>query len=103
MGSLNVLNFALRQNAKVFFTSTSEVYGDPEVHPQPESYKGSVNPTGIRACYDEGKRCAESLFYAYNRYRVTTIEPYYVMYACSFIAYFLKQKFKFFTVSKIST
>ncbi len=67
LGSLNVLNFALRQNAKVLFTSTSEVYGDPEVHPQPESYKGSVNPTGIRACYDEGKRCAESLFYDFHR------------------------------------
>ena len=67
LGSLNVLNFALQKNAKVLFTSTSEVYGDPEVHPQPESYKGSVNPTGIRACYDEGKRCAESLFYDFHR------------------------------------
>tara|TARA_Y100001970_G_scaffold290441_1_gene424204 strand:+ start:2773 stop:3714 length:942 start_codon:yes stop_codon:yes gene_type:complete len=67
LGSLNVLNFALQKNAKVLFTSTSEVYGDPEVHPQPESYRGSVNPTGIRACYDEGKRCAESLFYDFHR------------------------------------
>lgn len=67
LGSLNVLNFALQKKAKVLFTSTSEVYGDPEVHPQPESYKGSVNPTGIRACYDEGKRCAESLFYDFHR------------------------------------
>jgi UDP-glucuronate decarboxylase len=67
LGSLNVLNFALQKNAKALFTSTSEVYGDPEVHPQPESYRGSVNPTGIRACYDEGKRCAESLFYDFHR------------------------------------
>jgi len=67
LGSLNVLNFALQKNARVLFTSTSEVYGDPEVHPQPESYRGSVNPTGIRACYDEGKRCAESLFYDFHR------------------------------------
>ena len=61
IGTLNVLNFALKKNAKILFTSTSEVYGDPEVHPQPESYRGSVNSTGIRACYDEGKRCAESI------------------------------------------
>ncbi|MDA0362117.1 MAG: SDR family oxidoreductase [Proteobacteria bacterium] len=67
LGTLNVLNFALQKNAKVLFTSTSEVYGDPEVHPQPESYRGSVNPIGIRACYDEGKRCAESLFYDFHR------------------------------------
>ena len=67
LGSLNVLNFALQKNARVLFTSTSEVYGDPEVHPQPESYRGSVNPTGIRACYDEIKRCAESLFYDFHR------------------------------------
>lgn len=67
LGSLNILNFALQKNSKVLFTSTSEVYGDPEVHPQPESYRGSVNSTGIRACYDEGKRCAESLFYDFHR------------------------------------
>jgi UDP-glucuronate decarboxylase len=67
IGTLNVLNFALKKNAKILFTSTSEVYGDPEVHPQPESYRGSVNPIGIRACYDEGKRCAESLFYDFQR------------------------------------
>ena len=67
VGTLNVLNFALKKNAKILFTSTSEVYGDPEVHPQPESYRGSVNPIGIRACYDEGKRCAESLFYDFHR------------------------------------
>jgi UDP-glucuronate decarboxylase len=67
LGTINVLNFALKKNAKILFTSTSEVYGDPEVHPQPESYKGSVNPIGIRACYDEGKRCAESIFYDFHR------------------------------------
>jgi len=67
LGTLNVLNFALKKNAKILFTSTSEVYGDPEVHPQPESYRGSVNSTGIRACYDEGKRCAESIFYDFHR------------------------------------
>ena len=67
IGTLNVLNFALKKNAKILFTSTSEVYGDPEVHPQPESYRGSVNSTGIRACYDEGKRCAESIFYDFHR------------------------------------
>ena len=67
LGTLNVLNLALTKNAKILFTSTSEVYGDPEVHPQPESYRGSVNSTGIRACYDEGKRCAESIFYDFHR------------------------------------
>ena len=67
LGTLNVLNFAATKNAKILFTSTSEVYGDPEVHPQPESYRGSVNSTGIRACYDEGKRCAESIFYDFHR------------------------------------
>jgi len=67
LGTLNVLKFALKKNAKILFTSTSEVYGDPEVHPQPESYRGSVNSTGIRACYDEGKRCAESIFYDFHR------------------------------------
>jgi len=67
LGTLNVLNFAIKKNAKILFTSTSEVYGDPEVHPQPESYRGSVNSIGIRACYDEGKRCAESIFYDFHR------------------------------------
>jgi UDP-glucuronate decarboxylase len=57
----------MKKKSKVLFTSTSEVYGDPEVHPQPESYRGSVNPIGIRACYDEGKRCAESIFYDFHR------------------------------------
>ncbi len=66
-GSINVLGMAKRCNAKVFQASTSEVYGDPEVHPQPESYRGSVNPIGIRSCYDEGKRAAETLFMDYHR------------------------------------
>ena len=67
MGAINVLGMGKRCNAKVFQASTSEVYGDPEVHPQPESYKGSVNPIGPRACYDEGKRAAETLFFDYER------------------------------------
>lgn len=61
-GAINVLGLAKRVKAKIFQASTSEVYGDPEVHPQPESYWGKVNPIGIRSCYDEGKRCAETLF-----------------------------------------
>ncbi|MGD9693202.1 MAG: UDP-glucuronic acid decarboxylase family protein [Phycisphaerales bacterium] len=67
MGAINVLGMAKRCRAKVLQASTSEVYGDPEVHPQPESYKGSVNPIGPRACYDEGKRAAETLFMDYHR------------------------------------
>ena len=67
MGAINCLGLAKRVKARVFQASTSEVYGDPEVHPQPESYNGSVNPIGIRACYDEGKRCAETLFFDYHR------------------------------------
>lgn len=67
LGSINVLKLALKYNAKVLLTSTSEIYGDPLVHPQPESYWGNVNPTGIRSCYDEGKRCAETLFTDYHR------------------------------------
>lgn len=67
LGSLNVLGLAKRTGAKVFQASTSEVYGDPNVHPQPESYWGNVNPIGIRSCYDEGKRCAETLFMDYHR------------------------------------
>ena len=67
MGAINCLGLAKRVNARVFQASTSEVYGDPEVHPQPESYWGSVNPIGIRSCYDEGKRCAETLFFDYHR------------------------------------
>jgi UDP-glucuronate decarboxylase len=67
MGAMNSLGLAKRVDARVLQASTSEVYGDPEVHPQPETYKGSVNPIGIRACYDEGKRCAETLFFDYYR------------------------------------
>lgn len=66
-GAINMLGLAKRIKAKIFQASTSEVYGDPEVHPQPESYWGQVNPIGIRACYDEGKRCAETLFFDYYR------------------------------------
>ena len=67
MGAINCLGLAKRTKARVFQASTSEVYGDPEVHPQPESYWGNVNPIGIRSCYDEGKRCAETLFMDYHR------------------------------------
>ena len=67
MGTINMLGLAKRVNAKILHASTSEVYGDPQVHPQPESYWGHVNPTGIRACYDEGKRCAETLCFDYHR------------------------------------
>ena len=67
MGSINVLGLAKRMRAKVLQASTSEVYGDPEVHPQVEAYWGNVNPIGIRSCYDEGKRCAETLFMDYHR------------------------------------
>lgn len=67
LGALNALELARKNGAKVFQASTSEVYGDPEVHPQVEGYRGQVNPIGIRACYDEGKRCAESLFFDYHR------------------------------------
>ncbi|OHC82670.1 MAG: NAD-dependent dehydratase [Rhodospirillales bacterium RIFCSPLOWO2_12_FULL_67_15] len=66
-GAINMLGLAKRVKAKILQASTSEVYGDPEVHPQPESYRGNVNPIGTRACYDEGKRCAETLFFDYHR------------------------------------
>ena len=66
MGAINMLGLAKRTGAKILQASTSEVYGDPEIHPQPESYWGHVNPIGIRSCYDEGKRCAESLFVNYH-------------------------------------
>ncbi|MDD2760463.1 MAG: SDR family oxidoreductase [Methylomonas sp.] len=66
-GAINMLGLAKRIKAKIFQASTSEVYGDPEVHPQTESYWGRVNPVGIRSCYDEGKRCAETLFFDYFR------------------------------------
>lgn len=67
MGAINMLGLAMRLNAKILQASTSEVYGDPIVHPQPESYWGNVNPVGHRSCYDEGKRCAETLFMDYHR------------------------------------
>ncbi len=67
VGAINMLGLAKRTKAKILQASTSEVYGDPEVHPQVESYRGAVNPIGIRACYDEGKRCAETLFFDYQR------------------------------------
>ncbi len=66
-GAINMLGLAKRVKARILQASTSEVYGDPEVHPQPESYFGKVNPIGIRSCYDEGKRCAETLFFDYHR------------------------------------
>jgi UDP-glucuronate decarboxylase len=66
-GAINMLGLAKRTGAKIFQSSTSEVYGDPRVHPQTESYWGNVNPIGLRACYDEGKRCAETLFFDYYR------------------------------------
>ena len=67
LGAINMLGLAKRMNARILQASTSEVYGDPEVHPQPESYWGRVNPIGPRSCYDEGKRCAETLFFDYHR------------------------------------
>src|SRR6476620_416838 len=67
IGSINMLGLAKRTKAKILQASTSEVYGEPRVHPQPESYWGNVNPIGVRSCYDEGKRCAETLFFDYHR------------------------------------
>ena len=66
-GAINMLGLAKRLDAKIMQASTSEVYGDPDIHPQPETYWGNVNPVGIRSCYDEGKRCAETLFFDYHR------------------------------------
>ncbi len=66
-GAINMLGLAKRVKAKIFQASTSEVYGDPEIHPQTEDYWGHVNPVGFRSCYDEGKRCAETLFFDYHR------------------------------------
>jgi UDP-glucuronate decarboxylase len=66
-GAINMLGLAKRTGARILQASTSEVYGDPELHPQPESYWGNVNPIGVRSCYDEGKRCAETLFFDYRR------------------------------------
>jgi UDP-glucuronate decarboxylase len=73
-GAINMLGLAKRTRARILQASTSEVYGDPEVHPQPESYWGRVNPIGIRSCYDEGKRCAETLFFDYYRQYQTDIK-----------------------------
>ena len=73
MGAINCLGLAKRINARVFQASTSEVYGDPSVHPQAEGYWGNVNPIGIRSCYDEGKRCAETLFMDYHRQNAVDI------------------------------
>ena len=73
-GAINMLGLAKRINAKIFQASTSEVYGDPEIHPQDESYWGRVNPIGIRSCYDEGKRCAETLFFDYHRQHKVNIK-----------------------------
>ena len=67
VGTVNMLGLAKRTKARILIASTSEVYGDPEVHPQPETYWGHVNPIGPRACYDEGKRVAETLAYAYEK------------------------------------
>lgn len=67
MGAINCLGLAKRVGARILQASTSEIYGDPEIHPQPENYRGNVNPIGLRACYDEGKRCAETLFFDYHR------------------------------------
>jgi UDP-glucuronate decarboxylase len=73
-GAINMLGLAKRVNARILQASTSEVYGDPDVHPQPESYWGRVNPIGIRSCYDEGKRCAETLFFDYHRQHALEIK-----------------------------
>lgn len=73
-GAINMLELAKKHGARILQTSTSEVYGDPLVHPQVETYRGNVNPNGIRACYDEGKRCAESLFFDYHRHEGVDIK-----------------------------
>lgn len=73
MGAINMLGLARRTRAKIFQASTSEIYGEPKVHPQVETYWGNVNPIGIRSCYDEGKRCAETLFFDYHRMNKTNI------------------------------
>jgi UDP-glucuronate decarboxylase len=74
IGAINMLNLATSRGAKILQSSTSEIYGDPEVHPQTETYWGRVNPIGIRSCYDEGKRCAETLFFDYRRQFSTRIK-----------------------------
>lgn len=73
-GAINMLGLAKRTGARILQASTSEVYGDPDIHPQPESYWGKVNPIGIRSCYDEGKRCAETLFFDYHRQHALEIK-----------------------------
>jgi len=73
LGAINMLGLAKRTGARILQASTSEIYGNPSVHPQPETYFGSVNPIGPRACYDEGKRCAETLFFDYYRQHGTNI------------------------------
>jgi UDP-glucuronate decarboxylase len=73
-GAINMLGLAKRIKARIFQASTSEVYGDPSIHPQPESYWGNVNPIGTRSCYDEGKRCAETLFFDYHRQHALKIK-----------------------------
>jgi UDP-glucuronate decarboxylase len=73
-GAINMLGLAKRLRCRIFQASTSEVYGDPSIHPQPESYWGNVNPIGIRSCYDEGKRCAETLFFDYHRQHALDIK-----------------------------
>ena len=73
-GAINMLELAKKKNAVILQTSTSEIYGEPKVHPQTEDYRGNVNPIGIRSCYDEGKRCAESLFFDYYRYEGVKIK-----------------------------
>ncbi len=74
MGAINMLGLAKRTGARILQASTSEVHGDPQVHPQPEDYWGNVNPIGVRSCYDEGKRCAETLFFDYHRHHGTEIK-----------------------------
>ncbi len=74
LGAINMLGLAKRTRAKIFQASTSEVYGDPSIHPQPEEYWGNVNPIGPRSCYDEGKRCAETLFFDYRRQHALEIK-----------------------------
>ena len=74
LGAINMLELAKKHGATILQTSTSEIYGEPLVHPQVETYRGNVNPIGVRACYDEGKRCAESLFFDYYRYRDVDIK-----------------------------
>ena len=73
-GAINMLGLAKRLDCRIFQASTSEVYGDPTVHPQPEEYWGNVNPIGFRSCYDEGKRCAETLFFDYWRHHALPIK-----------------------------